>query len=615
MCGIVGLASLYPYDRTSDLVQMRDSLIHRGPDTCGTWWSDCRRIGFGHRRLAILDLTSAGHQPMTTKDGDYTIVFNGEIYNHAELRRELTTRGNTFRSCSDTEVLLQGYRAFGIEIIRRLSGMFALAIYDKNKQILFLARDRAGEKPLYWSTSNGVFSFASELKGLLRRPGHSRVLSATGLDEYLAYGSVGGDRCMIAGVSKLPPGHLLSYAIESGTFSVLPYWQIPKAQEQARVDENALVDELGQLLKNSVAQKLVADVPVGVLLSGGLDSSIVTAIAATSSPKPIRTFTVGFPGNDRFDERKYAQRISSYFGTIHEELDAESCDINLIDDLAFYFDEPLCDSSILPTYLVAKLVRSRCTVALGGDGGDELFGGYFAYQRIMRMQHWRAITPRLVRRGIATMAKACICDMSAAQNGIAAFAKKLDDISDLGLLFPKSVRQRLCGRRISGDSELRMDPLELSRGMPGACMIHDFRHNLPNDLLVKIDRATMAHSLEMRAPFLDPDIIEFAYTKVPNHLRATRKERKILLRKLARKLLPEDHDLYRKQGFWAPIASWMSDKAMYRKIIDRLLDNILFDGPTIRSLFPAVADRRMAERLFALVMLDAWMRRHGISAV
>jgi asparagine synthase (glutamine-hydrolysing) len=394
----------------------------------------------------------------------------------------------------------------------------------------------------------------------------------------------------------------------------LPYWQIPKAQEQARVDEDALVDELGHLLKNSVTQKLVADVPVGVLLSGGLDSSIVTAIAATSSPKPIRTFTVGFPGNDRFDERQYARQIASHFGTIHEELEVESCDINLIDDLAFHFDEPLCDSSIIPTYLVAKLVRSHCTVALGGDGGDELFGGYFAYQRIMRMQHWRAITPRLVRIAIATIAKALISDMNAAQNTITAFAKKSDDISDLGLLFPKRVRRRLCGRRINGDSESRIDRLELSRGMPGACMIHDFRYNLPNDLLVKIDRASMAHSLEMRAPFLDPDIIEFAYTKVPNHLRATGKERKILLKKLARKLLPEDHDLYRKQGFWAPIGSWMSDKTMYRKIIDRLSDNILFDGPTIRSLFPTVVKRRMAERLFSLIMLDAWMRRHGISA-
>ena len=372
MCGIVGIVSNTPQAQRLWLAIGRDAMTHRGPDDAGEWWSADGRVGLAHRRLAIIDLSLAGHQPMHDASGALTIIFNGEIYNFADLRNELVAKGHAFRSHSDTEVILAAYREWGTECLGRLNGMFAFALFDEGQQTVFLARDRAGEKPLFYSHLNGVLRFASELKALLADPASPRQIDPVALDCYLAMGYVPGDRCILQGFNKLPPAHALLFHLKTGHVKIWRYWQLPELGDAAQgpVDEAALLDELEALLEGAVRQQMVADVPLGVLLSGGVDSSLITAMAVRASSR-VQTFTVGFPGHGKLDETKHARLIARHFGTRHTELMAEDVSADLLPRLARQFDEPIVDSSMIPTFLVSQLVRQHCTVALGGDGGDE----------------------------------------------------------------------------------------------------------------------------------------------------------------------------------------------------------------------------------------------------
>ena len=506
MCGIVGVASSWPVKDRDWLAQGRDALRHRGPDDAGEWWSADGRVVLGHRRLAILDLSPAGHQPMVDERGELVVVYNGEIYNFRELRTELEGRGHRFRSQSDTEVLLGAYREWGVRCLERLNGMFAFALYDQRNRQLFLARDRAGEKPLFYWSGPGELRFASELKGLLADPTLPRRLDSEALDCYLAFGFVPGDRCILRGVRKLPPAHALLFDVDVGTARVWQYWDVPPVPDPRAqaVDEVALVDELESLLADAVRRQLVADVPVGILLSGGVDSSLVTAMAVRGNAR-VKTFTVRFPGYGHYDETEHARLVARHFGTEHVELDAAEATPELLPRLARQFDEPVVDSSMIPTSLLCQVVRQHCTVALGGDGGDELFGGYAHYPRLVRLRQYAGWIPLSLRRAVAAGATVALPVGVKGRNWLQAlgvdFARGVPLVASY---FDRRARARL----LDGAAEMWPFVAEQIRQEvvhPGGDLVEratraDFRLYLAEDILVKVDRMSMAHSLEVRSP-------------------------------------------------------------------------------------------------------------------
>lgn len=621
MCGIVGVASK---DNISDrgwLTRGRDAMRHRGPDDVGEWWAAEGHVGLGHRRLAIIDLSPAGHQPMQDATGELCIVFNGEIYNFQELRTELEARGCAFRSHSDTEVILAAYREWGPECLSRFNGMFAFALYDSRRKQLLLARDRAGEKPLFYALENGTIRFASELKGLMADPAFPRRIEPGALDCYLAAGFVPGDRCIVQGVKKLPPAHALVFDLNNGHPRLWHYWQLPAWNPRAAsglVNESVLLHELEALLEDAVRRQLVADVPVGVLLSGGVDSSLVTAMAVRAAPN-VKTFTIRFPGYGKYDETEHARLIAQHFGTEHMELEAEATTVDLLPMLARQFDEPVIDSSMIPTYLVSRLIRKHCTVALGGDGGDELFGGYSHYSRLLWLYRHFGSTPLRLRRALTKAVELSLPLGFMGRNWLQALATDFQ----YGMPLIASYYDIDSRRHLLGKPFLRLgvaDQIHATRTPTTSDFLQrathmDFENYLAEDILVKVDRASMLNSLEVRAPMLDVRLIEFAFGKVPSSLKATAASRKVLLKKLASRLLPPAFDQQRKQGFEIPLASWLASGPWREYFRSILLDRsqTLFDHRFVQALLHGQQKGRSnGERLFGLVMFELWRREYQI---
>jgi asparagine synthase (glutamine-hydrolysing) len=622
MCGIIGMAARAEAPPRQWLGAGCDALRHRGPDGAGEWWSEDGRVGLAHRRLAIIDLSAAGHQPMHDSTGELCIVFNGEIYNFTDLREQLAAKGHTFRSRTDTEVILAAYRQWGAECVTRFNGMFAFALYDTRQRSLFMARDRAGEKPLFYSLADGALRFASELKGLMADPAFPRRIDADALDCYLAMGFIPGERCILQGVRKLPPAHAMLFDARSGEMKVWRYWDLPPpadAGADAPRLETELIAELEVLLDDAVRRQLVADVPVGVLLSGGVDSSLITAMAVRSAPA-VKTFTVCFPGHGSFDESGHARLIARHFATEHLELQAAETTPELLPMLARQFDEPIVDSSMLPTYLVSRLVREHCTVALGGDGGDELFGGYGHYDRLLWMKGNLGRVPREVRVPIARAAEAILPIGFKGRNWLQGLAEDLDSgLPLIGSYFDAGARRRLLsnGRSASAVAEeIRHERIPRTDDLLERATRMDFENYLAEDILVKVDRASMLNSLEVRAPLLDYRVIEFAFGKVPSELKATVSGRKLLLKKLAARLLPPHFDTRRKQGFSIPLASWLREPAWQGFFRDVLLaPDSFFSAKLATELLDGhLKGRSNSERLFALVMFELWRREYRIAA-
>lgn len=622
MCGIVGQAFKVGHCNPEILGIMRDSMVHRGPDDAGVWVSPDGHVGLAHRRLSIIDLSERGHQPMTDSSGRLWITFNGEIYNYRDLRKELEMRGHPFRSESDTEVILEAYRAWGTECLARLSGMFAFALYDTGTRRLFMARDRVGEKPLFYRLDQDRFAFASELKALMADPSFPRNLNMESLEHYLAYGYVPGEMCILDGVRKLPQGHAALYDIETGNLRIWEYWKLPEPPPNGLASAEELTDELDRLLESAVRRQLVADVPVGILLSGGMDSSLVTAIAARVSPNPVKTFTIMFPGHRKFDEGPHARRVAAHFGTRHTELAADPSDVDLLPELACQFDEPIADSAMVPTYLVSRMIRRHATVALSGDGGDELFGGYPHYSWIQREERVRRFVPGLFRRGVGLLGQRLPIGFRG-RNHMIGFARDLSwSIAHVNMYFDRALRLRLLfpalGNRSNsggGPEAYRSAQCGISHTPLRQATEADFRTTLVDGYLVKVDRASMLASLEVRAPFLDHRIIEFAFGRVPDALRANATERKILLRRLAQRLLPHGFDLNRKQGFTMPLSAWFKGK--WGDYVESVLltgDPGPFDRRTIREL---IAGQRKGyantQRLFALAIFELWRRHYRVT--
>lgn len=610
MCGIVGMVdSTKPVDGHL-ISRMCDILAHRGPDDSGTWFGSDGRVALGHRRLAIVDLSPLGHQPMRSEDGAITIVFNGEIYNFQEIREELERRGEVFRSVSDTEVIIAAYRTWGVACLDRLIGMFALAIWDEPNQRLFLARDRAGEKPLFYFHKNGRFWFASELKALLVDPDLPRRVNGDALEDYLAYGYVSGALSMLDGFAKLPAAHWLTYEPHTDRVQVSRYWDLPESRPE-KSDLGALTDELEALLIQSVRGQLIADVPVGILLSGGLDSSLVAAAAARASGRTVKTFNVAFPDHPDFDESAHARKVAGFLGAEHTELVGEPASGDLLSALVRQYDEPIADSSMLPSYLVSRAIREKCKVALGGDGGDELFGGYIHHPWFLKFNQVRRIG--LHRLGLEPLAAKLVPMGVKGRSALLGLLSRNAPQVALTRLLDPSLRARLTGRA-SLAPELRRAELGKGRSGIDAICAADFRTYMCDDILVKVDRASMLASLEVRAPLLDHRLVEFAFGRLPSQFKVEGGNRKIILRSLAKRWLPPDFDSHRKQGFSIPIHRWF--QGPWKPLIHDLVatGSPLFDKKAFSELLLTLqGSERGSHRLFQLIVLELWRREYNVA--
>jgi asparagine synthase (glutamine-hydrolysing) len=610
MCGIYGALAPHPVQVERCREQIR-RMAHRGPDDAGCWVSPEGRVVLGHRRLSILDLSQAGHQPMASPCGRFHVVFNGEIYNYLEIREELLALGYTFSGSGDTEVVLAAYRQWGAECLARFNGMFALGIWDAGSTAhppcLFLARDRAGKKPLYYTQQGKSFSFASELKSL----GAGGGVDLRALNFYLALGYVPGELCLTEGVRKLPPAHAAMFFPDTGELRCWRYWSLPENRATALEDCEALADRAEALLRDAVKLRLRSDVPVGVLLSGGLDSSLVVAAAAQASARPIKTFTISFPGT-RYDEAGYAALVARHFATEHHVLEVPQPSLGTLEEFAPFIDEPLADSSLLPSYLVSKLTVQQVKVALGGDGGDELFGGYSDYTTALADLSRLGWLPGALLQAAASVAGRLPAGVRGRNRLFALQGGPCQSLIWGSPYFDYALR-----RRILGPDQLRCLGEELDEperwllslfnqgSDPVDCMTRThFGSILPDDFLVKVDRSSMAVSLELRAPLLDYRLVEFAFSSIPSVWKVRGTESRRLQKMLGRRMLPRQLDIDRKQGFSIPLDSWLraSNGSEIQDLRGLLPDAIAQDE--VGSLIAGhLKGRANGARLFALMML------------
>ena len=571
MCGIAGIFHLETAKPVAEgrIRAMADAQVHRGPDGLGVWTAP--GVGLGHRRLSIIDVAGSP-QPMHSADGVLSIVFNGEIYNYQELRADLIKRGHSFATSGDTEVILNGYREWGAAVLDRLNGMFAFAIHDAAKQQLFLARDRFGVKPLHYVTlADGSVAFASELKGLLANPAVRRDPDIRAVEDYMAFGYVPDDACLIANIRKLAAGHCL--LLERG--KPLPasrvWWDIDFSQ-RASGSIASLEEELRHLLRQAVSSRMVADVPVGAFLSGGVDSSTVVALMAEISRAPVETCSIGFDVG-ALDETAYADRIAERFSTHHRKRTVAVDDFAAMDVLAEAFDEPFADASALPTWRVCQLAREKVTVALSGDGADEAFAGYRRHKFQAAEERVRGLLPAGLRASVfgalgrfypkadwaPRLLRAKSTFQALARDGAEAYARAVGITlpEHRAQLFSPAFTSALQGHRAEDRYVAAMRNAPAREALDRA-QYADMKIWLPGDILTKVDRTSMNVSLEAREPLLDHRLVEFA-AKLPVSLRLSGGEGKWLLKKSMEGHLPEDI-LYRpKMGFVTPVSAWFRE--------------------------------------------------------
>ena len=620
MCGIVGLISQNREIDKKLVFRMTEVLKHRGPDDSGMWFRPDRKIGFGHRRLSIIDLSKAGKQPMSDMEGKLTIVYNGEIYNYMEVKKELEKKGYRFRSKTDTEVILNAYKAWGTDCLCRLNGMFAFSIYDKEKKKIFLARDRIGKKPLYYALYKGKFLFCSELKSILCDPEFPKDIDYRALNLYLTFGYIFSDFSIFKYAKKLPPAHMMIYDLENKKVDISRYWSIPE-QDTKKYREDDLLEELEYLLEDAVRIRLVGDVPIGAFLSGGLDSSLVVATMCKVASGSVKTFSIG-SHNEKYNELPYARIIANHFGTEHTEFTVEPEKFDNISELAAHFDEPFADSSLIPTYYVSKMTREHVKVALSGDGGDELFGGYSTYLGTLGNLYINKFIPSTVRKIISKSAER-ISD----KNGIKKQLLRLKYTTQEAFIdrishayFKDKYRKKILDKKVLNIlSNSYSEPEEfffklLDNPKRDFLNTLEYAHVLsflPEDILTKVDRMSMKSSLEVRCPLLDYRIVEFAFRKLNGSYKIRGKTRKYLLKRLARKVLPEELNINRKWGFAVPISDWFRTD-LYSYVHDNLLswDNNFFKKSYIKKLFE---EHRSGidngGRIFILIMFYLWYKK------
>ena len=632
MCGVAGFIARESKNLLADLKLMTDALTHRGPDDEGAWIDEREGIALGHRRLSILDLSPEGHQPMRSACGRYRIVFNGEIYNFKALRAELESHGHSFRGHSDTEVMLASFTKWGIEdSVPKFEGMFAFAVWDVKERALFLARDRFGEKPLYYGWHNALFLFASEIKALQAHTHWKNAPPSIDRDSVAALlrcNHVPAPRSIYENILKLPPGTILRVRAGFPHAEPKPYWKlsdvIRAGSEKPFLGtfEEASA-ELEALLKDAVKRQMISDVPLGAFLSGGIDSSLIVALMQSQSSRPVKTFTIGFE-QDSHDEAPYAKAVASHLKTEHSELELSSKEVReIIPKLPSIYCEPFGDSSQIPTYLVSRFARTKVTVALSGDGGDEIFGGYNRHLLIPGL--WKKLEriPFFLRAPGGALLAAIPAN---AWKGIFSFSKKhtlpVEKLYKLSDSLKASSEVHLYRKLVSqwqdaesvviGAKELQSPSPHPLATNPYWIQYEDAITYLPNDILVKVDRAAMATSLETRAPFLDPRIVEFAWSlPYSMHLRDGRGKQMLrfcLDRYVPRKLIDRP-----KAGFAVPIGEWL--KGPLREWAEDLLseDRLKREGffafQPIRAKWRAhLAGRRDCQhQLWNVLMFQAWL--------
>ncbi len=595
---------------------MTEALVHRGPDSGGV--TALGRCVLGHRRLRIVDLET-GDQPATNESGEVVAVFNGELYDFQDVRRELASRGHDVPGTGDTAVIPHVYEEHGPEFPSALRGMFAIAVWDRARERLVLARDRVGKKPLHYVTlSDGSLAFASELKALLLLPGIRRELDPRALDAYLALQYVPGIETGAGGIRRLAPGHVLIW--EGGSVETHSYWKLDPSPRD--LSEEEWLERVRETVTAAVRRRLVSDVPLGALLSGGIDSTIVVGLMAQASTDPVRTFTVGVR-DPRYDEREPARVAASAFGTVHEELVVEPDPVELVSHLATFLDEPLGDEAILPTFLISEVARKHVTVALTGDGGDESFAGY---ERYAAMELARRLGSIPLAPGIAARALRSVpSGRSDPRSTPFRLARLLETAAlpaaerygTLLEIFPAGLRRQLYAPELAAV----LDPPRTASALLGAppgpgvagLQLLDARTYLPDDLLVKTDRASMATSLELRSPLLDHEVLELGVS-LPDSLRLEGRRGKVALRRAFADLIPESLASRGKTGFGIPLGVW------FKGPLRDLAGDVLL-GPRMRArgqLRPEVVERLLAEhirgerdhghRLWCLLVLELWQR-------
>lgn len=637
MCGIAGFVNKdFSPDgaagRADVLDRMCRVMTHRGPDDQGTFLED--GVALGMRRLSIIDL-AGGHQPISNEDGSVTIVFNGEIYNYRELQRELETRGHRFQTHSDTEAIVHAYEEYGAGALEHLRGMFAFAIWDERTRELFIARDRAGKKPLYYTvTAQGTLIFGSELKCLMQHPEFRREICHEALDAYLTFGYIPDPLTIFRGVHKLPPGCHLTFTSD-GRARVEQYWDFPYAplEESASRRAEDYLEELRFLLDEAVRVRLIADVPLGAFLSGGVDSSAVVGLMARHTEQPVKTFSIGF-NEDSYSELKYARLAAAHFGTEHHEFIVTPDICKLVDELVWHFDEPFADASALPTYMVSKLAREHVTVALSGDGGDELFAGYTRYA-IDQRRNGFARLPQFVRHGLMRPVSRRLPHGAWGRNYLNNVAldpidRYIDSVSLINSLGKEALYTDAFRRTLSdGDgiatagndraaASFRAHAARVQRqtGEPLDAMLYlDSKTYLPGDILTKVDRMSMAVSLETRTPLLDHKLIEFVCARIPASLKLNNGETKYIFKQAIRDLVPPELLSRPKQGFGVPIEQWIN-RELQTQMRETLTDTAArsrgyFNARHIELLF---AEHRRGRRdhsgqLWTLYVLELWHRQ------
>lgn len=574
MCGIAGLVDFGRKSDLDTLKKMTDVLFHRGPDDGGYYFKGFERsdVGLGHRRLSILDLSNHGHQPMAFDH--LTMVYNGEVYNFKEIRTDLEKLGFSFDSNSDTEVILKAYHQWGGEAVHRFNGMFAMAIFDSQKQSLTLIRDRAGVKPLYWYQKDGLFMFASELKSFHEHPAFQKELNHDGLTLFLQYGYIPQPHTIFNHTHKLQAGHILELSTQNAQLNIQKYWDVIDCYNQPKlaISEQEALDETERLLKSACEYRMVSDVPVGMFLSGGYDSSAVTALLQSERSEKLKTFSIGFH-EEKFNEANHAKKVAEHLGTDHTEYYCTQKDaLEILPSLPEIWDEPFADNSVIPTTLVSRLAREQVTVSLSADGGDEVFGGYDKY---IQAAHYHQLFNKIPARSY--LAK-CLAHVSPEKTGldfvIRNFSGKYQRA--LSIMSANSQNQAMQNfQKIFSDSEipkvLKAFSVQLKTDFDDFLLLNsdlsdlekmmaiDFKTYQLDDILTKVDRATMSVSLEGREPLLDYRLIEFVARLDPT-LKIKNGNKKYLLKKITHKYLPNAIMDRPKMGFSVPIVDWFRDE-------------------------------------------------------
>ncbi|MDZ7379435.1 MAG: asparagine synthase (glutamine-hydrolyzing) [candidate division KSB1 bacterium] len=616
MCGIAGVLT-YEADRSPSregLQRMADVLAHRGPDEQGFYLSG--PIGFAHRRLRIIDLVS-GQQPMTSPDGNVCLIYNGEIYNYPELKAELEQRGYVFRTRSDTEVLLALYLYDGLEAFPKVNGMFACALWDWRTRQLVLARDRFGKKPLFYYHDAHTFVFGSELKALLAYGGIARQVNLSALHEYLTYSYIVGEQTIIEGIYRLPPAHVL--VVRNGQATCRSYWDFTMHPAAEPLDEVAVVEHLEELLTQAVKRRLLSDVPLGAFLSGGIDSSVVVALMAQLSDRPVQTFTVGFE-EAAYSELDDARVVARHLGTDHHEMIVKPAAFDILPRLVWHLDEPFGDSSAVPTYYVCQAARQHVTVALSGDGGDEVFAGYARYQALQRYQHMARL-PAWLKQGLIKPLTAAMPFTWPGWNYLYALGHFRSDTLPEGLGIYPYIQEKLYSPAFQAHLRMSQPHTLVQRLLQQAAHLDpvsryqyvDTLHYLPADILTKVDRMSMANALEVRSPLLDVTLVEYVAT-LPLTLKLRHRVSKYVLRKLCRRLLPDSVLTKRKQGFALPKDRW------FQKELRTMAEEILLDSRTLaRGYFRPRTLQRLLQHhatgrrdysgwIWCLIVLEMWFR-------